>query len=154
MAERLAPEVTRRDVLGIAAIGTMLAAFGTAVLGMLRLPKPTVYPVPSQSYKVGAPTEFPVGEARVPEGRNVYVIHHAHGFCAISAVCTHLGCIVKNLADGFACPCHGSRFDSQGRVVGGPAPRPLDWYELSLAPDGQLVVYEAQTIKPGTWFRA
>jgi len=154
MAERLAEPVARRDFLGIAALSTMFAAFGTAVLGMLRLPKPTVYPVPSQSYKIGAPAEFPVGEARIPEGHNVFVFHDANGFFAISAVCTHLGCIVNNVAAGFACPCHGSQFDRLGRVEGGPAPRPLDWYELSVAPDGQLVVDEAQTVKPGTYFRA
>lgn len=154
MAERLAKEVTRRDVLGLGAIGATIAAVGTAILGMLRLPKPAVFPVPSQSYKVGAPAEFPVGEARVPAGRSVYVLHGPDGYSAVSAVCTHLGCIVKHTGDGFACPCHGSKFDGRGNVTGGPAPRPLEWFELSLAPDGQLMVDEARTVKAGTWFRA
>lgn len=150
MSERLVKPVTRRDVLGWAGLGSFLAALGAALVGILRLPKPSVYPEPSQRYKIGEPGEFPVGEVRVPEGRNVFVFRDAQGFHCVSAVCTHLGCIVKNVPEGFACPCHGSRFDRAGRVIGGPAPRQLDWYAVSLAPDGQLVIDESQTVKPGT----
>lgn len=42
----------------------------------------------------------------------------------INAVCTHLGCVVPfNTAENkFICPCHGSQYNNQGRVVRGPAP--------------------------------
>lgn len=42
----------------------------------------------------------------------------------INAVCTHLGCVVPwNSAENkFICPCHGSQYNNQGRVVRGPAP--------------------------------
>lgn len=42
----------------------------------------------------------------------------------INAVCTHLGCVVPwNKAENkFLCPCHGSQYNNQGRVVRGPAP--------------------------------
>lgn len=45
----------------------------------------------------------------------------------ISAVCTHLGCIVnwQQAEQAFVCPCHGSRYDQLGRVTQGPARRAL-----------------------------
>lgn len=45
---------------------------------------------------------------------------------ALSLECTHLGCrVAPSSSGGFACPCHGSRFDATGRVASGPARRPL-----------------------------
>jgi Rieske Fe-S protein len=46
---------------------------------------------------------------------------------AISAVCTHLGCLVRWDArtERFHCPCHGGVYDRSGAVVAGPPPRPL-----------------------------
>lgn len=63
----------------------------------------------------------------------------------INAVCTHLGCVVPWNAseDKFICPCHGSQYDSAGKVVRGPAP-------LSL-PLAHADVTEAGTIALSTW---
>jgi len=49
-------------------------------------------------------------------------------FVAISTRCAHLGCPVRWVvaAERFVCPCHGGVYDFQGKVVGGPPPRPLD----------------------------
>lgn len=154
MNQRLEKPIKRRDFLGIAALGAFFIAMGTALMGMLRLPRPSVLPEPSRRYKVGPASIFPAGEARTPSGKNVFIIRTEKGLCAISAVCTHLGCIVKQVPQGFDCPCHGSRFDSLGRVLGGPAPRPLEWFALSVAPDGQLIVDEGKAVKAGTYLQA
>ena len=64
----------------------------------------------------------------------------AGGIVAYSAVCTHTGCDVFNWDEEqlrMACPCHESQFDiyDGGRVVGGPAPRPLAMLPLEIVDD-------------------
>ena len=51
---------------------------------------------------------------------------------AFSPVCTHLGCAVSwNAGDkAFICPCHTSSFSTEGKVLGGPAPRSLDRFDV------------------------
>lgn len=59
----------------------------------------------------------------------------------VNAVCTHLGCVVPwNAAMGkFACPCHGSRYDANGKVVRGPAPLSLALTHVD-EKDGKVVI--------------
>ena len=66
-------------------------------------------------------------------GRPVLVVRTDKGFVALSAVCTHLGCLVEfdPAARKVRCPCHAGLFDLQGRVTGGPPPRPLPVYGVS-----------------------
>lgn len=61
--------------------------------------------------------------------RSVWVIKHSGTELSVfSPVCTHLGCYFSwnRNAERFECPCHGSVFSMDGKVLGGPAPRPLD----------------------------
>ena len=53
---------------------------------------------------------------------------------AYSPLCTHLGCAYRWEATKreFVCPCHGSVFDREGKVLAGPAERPLDRYATKL----------------------
>jgi Rieske Fe-S protein len=69
--------------------------------------------------------DVPVKGALVLPEERVAFVNDGTGYYALDLACTHLGCTVKGTPEGFACPCHGSRFASTGDVLKGPAPRPL-----------------------------
>lgn len=58
----------------------------------------------------------------------------------INAVCTHLGCVVPwNISENkFKCPCHGSQYNSEGKVIRGPAPRSLALVHATVTDDDKL----------------
>lgn len=84
--------------------------------------------------------DIAVGEARflTYQGRPAVILRRgADDFVAFSAVCTHLGCIVKWVPERgeLLCPCHGGRFSTDGSVLGGPPPKPLAAIPVVLAGD-------------------
>jgi cytochrome b6-f complex iron-sulfur subunit len=94
-------------------------------------------------FKIGNAADFSFGPPTFLAEEKIFVFHNREtGFAVASAVCTHLGCTVGYFqTDGrFHCPCHGSVFGADGAVAHGPAPRPLEWFEVTLARDGQLSV--------------
>ncbi len=81
------------------------------------------------------------------EGKLVVVVRQANAVYALSAVCTHLGCIVHwhdpKAGDNLFCPCHEAIFDlKSGKVLAGPAPSPLQTYPVKLVQD-QILIGEA-----------
>jgi len=72
-----------------------------------------------------AEKEIPEDGALVLPQSGVAVVREGERLLALDLGCTHLGCTVTATANGFTCPCHGSRFSSSGEVLAGPAPRPL-----------------------------
>jgi len=155
MPGRLEPKtLPRRDFLGLAALGSASLAIAGALVGAVRLPKPRVLPEASSRFRIGRPAEFPAGTVKILPEHNVRVMATDQGVAAISLVCTHLGCIVAETESGFACPCHGSKFNKDGKVTGGPAPRALPWLAVSQAADGTLVVDRSREARPGAFYKA
>jgi len=97
----------------------------------------------TQYSPVGKLDTFPTGQPVEPRyntqaqdafynekvSHSVWVVKHSDGSVTVfSPVCPHLGCHFQWNASAhqFQCPCHASTFSLDGKVLGGPAPRPLD----------------------------
>jgi nitrite reductase/ring-hydroxylating ferredoxin subunit len=151
---RLDPEpVPRRDFLGRSSLFAAAGAFLFALIGIVRLPKAAVLSSPSKKFRVTLPATLAAGEPYVPPGRSVALFRDDGGVYAVSLICTHLGCIVASRPDGFECPCHGSRFASDGEVVKGPAPAALPWRKVT-GSGGTYTVDEDATVPVGTKVQA
>ncbi len=144
------PETTsRRRFLGVASAAAVVAAGLGLLATLLRSVVPEVLYEPARRFPVGRPADFPPGSVTFVGERRLFVFNTPAGFYAVSAVCTHLGCNVTHQeAKGFACPCHGSTFDEEGRVRNGPAAWPLPRYAISLSRRGELVVDTRRTVGP------
>jgi cytochrome b6-f complex iron-sulfur subunit len=137
-----APKKTqRRSFVRNAALGAAGVAglATTAGFGMLLWPN-----------KTGAfGSELTVNAADIPpvDGepyRNVqgkfYLVHNQDGLLALYTKCPHLGCAVPwvgppDSEQAFQCPCHGSMYDYNGILTGGPAPRPMDYMRVTVEGD-------------------
>lgn len=79
--------------------------------------------------RVGRADDFEVGEGKqvLFGGEPVWVLRLPSGFVALSAICTHQGCIIDwdEKRRLLVCPCHGGLFDYHGNVIAGLPTRPL-----------------------------
>lgn len=139
--------VGRRTLLWGGLITATTAALGGGVIALTR--RTTTNPKPSQptdpgtnsqtviaavaAVAVGSSTSF-----TAPNGSAAYLLRpSADTFLAFLATCTHQGCPITPAGSGFRCPCHGSTFDGNGQVTGGPATRPLINVPVQVV-DGQV----------------
>jgi cytochrome b6-f complex iron-sulfur subunit len=129
-------------------LGLFLTTFLAAVLNFFW---PRVPDRPSRSFQVGFPEDYQPGQVVYYRAKKLFVVRDEKGFYSLSARCTHLGCLVVWNRDHrmFLCPCHGGKFDAEGRNVEGPPPRPLDLLALRLGDNGSLVVDPDIIIKRG-----
>ena len=97
-------------------------------------------------------TEYPAGA--LEKARAVYspaeLAGMEAGLIALYQKCPHLGCRVPECVTSqwFECPCHGSQYNRVGEKKGGPAPRGLDRFAMSVGADGSFTVLTG-TIIPG-----
>lgn len=85
------------------------------------------------------PTSFPAGRFWVSNVPN-------EGLVSLFGVCTHLGCLPKWVPTNsrFECPCHGSKYEKNGKYIEGPAPRSLDRFVTTITfDDGTTAVTNA-----------
>lgn len=149
---------SRREFLSFLSVGWIaLAAASGGILSLIfRYTFPNVNFEPELEFSVGLPENLSLGvnEAwKISHG--VWVVKQEGVIYALSTICTHLGCIPNWTPSSltFECPCHGSGYYSSGINFKGPAPRPLERYEIKTLPSGELVVNKGRVFRQekGQW---
>jgi len=144
---------SRRQVLSwFSSVGLVASAVVSSVANLLFI-KPKVTYGPPNRFSIGRPDDYPPGARITVDTRRICVARDGNQMAAISTTCTHLGCTVALSESGFACPCHGSRFDQDGNVTAGPAPKRLAWYRVSVAPNGELEVDKNDEVEAGSYLK-
>jgi len=149
-------KLTRRSLLSWLLGGSLMAFFGDIFYHLgrfLRPPQELIAGGGGGKQTVIPLTDLSAERSKVVRhgGRLVIVIRQGNQVYALSAVCTHLGCIVHwkdkadpgmKMGDNLHCACHDAFFDLKtGKVLGGPAPQPLQTYPVKLTAD-QIVIGE------------
>ncbi len=142
---------SRRNILTLAGWGLFFATMGAylmQIMGYKGYFYPKVLFEPSPRFSVGDPKSFLENSVTTLKARKIFIVHDGNSFKAISVVCQHLGCAVefskeKNI---YECPCHGSKYYRNGVNFAGPAPRPLNHFEIVLDDSGKLVVDTSKTV--------
>ncbi len=145
-------KLTRRSLLSWLLGGSLVVFFGNflwELVKFLRPPQELIGGGGNRKITTIAAADLPPDHSKVVrhEGKLVIVVRQANALYALSAACTHLGCIVhwKDLkaGDNLFCPCHEAIFDlKSGKVLAGPAPLPLPMYPVKLVQD-QIMIGEA-----------
>ena len=153
-AKEASSEISRREFMarsvGLGAAG--LAGVAT-VAGVARFMTPTVtYLTPKKFLVKVSDLPTPGNELVFPEQRVIVQRRDDGKVAAISLICTHLGCTVYRVATGYQCPCHGSQYDNEAEVVGGPAPTGLPWLPIKAVPGGQVEIDSGGQVEKNSFY--
>jgi cytochrome b6-f complex iron-sulfur subunit len=141
--------ISRRRLMAYAWIGAAAIVMGELIGGTFAFLWPRRKgPKVETVFIAGKVTDFKVGEVIPFRKERTFILRTEGGFLAISAICTHLHCIVNwnEMLKKFECPCHGAKFNQNGEVLEGPPPRPLDLYKLQIVA-GNVVVDRTSPIE-------
>jgi Rieske Fe-S protein len=132
------------SLLSLGGLGSIVAA-GFPIISFLFPPKTGEVKV--NSIKAGKAEDFPLNSSKILKfGRKPIILVRTEDekFHAVSAVCTHLECIVqyKKETSQIWCACHNGMYDLKGRNVSGPPPRPLKEFVVSIVKD-EIVITQA-----------
>lgn len=128
------PKISRGEFLGLAWLGAGAVVAGEATLISLRYLKPQATSGFGGKVMAGKVSDFPLNSVTHNLTGRFYVVHLEGGLLALYQRCPHLGCAVPYVEEEgiFHCPCHGSLYSLDGVVTGGPAPRPMDYFPISI----------------------
>lgn len=146
---------SRREAFEKLGMGCVLAAGAGGLAFGYEFLSPNVLYEPSPIVNAGKPDQYPQGSVTTDAEAGIYIIHGPEGFYALSATCTHLGCRTAWAPQLglIACPCHGSRFNTSGVKVAGPAPNPLPWLKVSISDEGDLIIDRSAVVPAQQFLR-
>jgi Rieske Fe-S protein len=133
--------LSRRDFLKLARDGFLTLSGVLAFLGFLRFLDYEPNPATQTKFDIGSPDDYASSSRTILPEVPALLIHTESGFSALSLTCTHLGCTLEPDAEGFACPCHNSRFDTEGKVTHGPAAKSLPTLRVELTAENRLILH-------------
>jgi Rieske Fe-S protein len=134
-------DLSRRDFFKLARDGLLWLSAALGVGGLFRFLDYEANPAPKTEFDLGSATNYPPGSRTLLADIPAVLIHQEDGFSALSLTCTHLGCTVEQNEDEFVCPCHGSHFNLNGKVLHGPAAQPLTSLRIETTDDGNLILH-------------
>jgi len=135
------PHLTRRNFIKLS-IKFLFGVGGLIGLGgLVRFLGYQSDPGPPSEFDLGDVAKYPVGSRTIRADIPAVIYNRAGEIAAYSLTCTHLGCTVEEDGEAFACPCHGSRFNIDGKVLKGPAQKPLRLLDVELLEDHTLRLY-------------
>ena len=110
---------------------------------------------PGNRIIIGKLSEYPVNTIKFIPQHKLIIFSDKYGIYAMSAKCTHKGCLLsfKKDKDIFACPCHGAQFSKDGSVARGPAKDALAWYSIKINEKKELIVDMGQVVHVGTKYK-
>lgn len=146
---------TRRESFQRLGMGCLMVAGAGGLTFSYEYLSPNVLYEPSPITNAGKPDQYPAGTVTTDEEAGIYIIHGPQGFYALSATCTHLGCRTAwaPALGIIACPCHGSKFNTDGIKIAGPAPRPLPWLKVWISDEGDLMVDRSTVVAESQFLR-
>jgi len=166
-------ELTRRQFMLV--VGAV-ASLGAVVFAGLESAKFLFPNATLESPPVFRPTVDPasitVDNPYMDYSHRVGIMRDDEGYYAVRLICTHLGCTpnyvtnvtngtgvqnavadghgarrsAEQIPNGWACPCHGSRYYIDSTNFYGPAPRPMDWVDIQFTPDRKFVVDRSKLV--------
>jgi cytochrome b6-f complex iron-sulfur subunit len=101
-------------------------------------------------FDMGPADSYEEGQVAHNREGKFFLIRLGDDFKALFQVCTHLGCLVRDTEDGYSCPCHGSKFAENGRLIASPAPRDMDEFGVTISEEGHVLVDTGIRIKGET----
>jgi Rieske Fe-S protein len=137
--------MNRRQFTNFLLAGGLLGWIGSALYPLLSFLKPPeVAEANVSSVKAGLASAFANNSSEIVKfGRKPVILIRTEGgdFRAFGATCTHLDCIVQYRSDlkQIWCACHNGLYDTRGRNISGPPPRPLEEYAVNVVNDEIMV---------------